>query len=146
MLVSLHVNMFTWIICIGTQNHYYILNRNNTIAYILLILTPLPPSLTDPPSAPQKLRLSNISPFSVQLTWNPPMDANSYPDPTTYTVTLTNITDGTVLQYTLPSTQITLSNLLPGVQYNVSVYAKNTVGSGPPVTGVFRTNNSGEFS
>ena len=63
----------------------------------------------------------------------------------TYTVTLTNITDGTVLQYTLPSTQITLSNLLPGVQYNVSVHAKNSVVSGLPVTGVFRINNSGEF-
>ena len=65
--------------------------------------------------------------------------------PLTYTVTLTNITDGTVLQHTLTSTQITLSNLLPGVQYNVSVYAKNSVASGPPVTGVFRTNNSGEL-
>ena len=51
------------------------------------------------------------------------------------------------LSYSTPctSTQITLSNLLPGVQYNVSVYAKNSVASGPPVTGVFRTNNSGEL-
>ena len=92
------------------------------------------------------LNLSNISPFSVDVTWSTPSDAGYARDPLTYTVTLTNITYGTVLQYTLPSTQITLSNLLPGVQYNVSVHAKYTVASGPPVMRVFRTNNSGEFS
>ena len=105
----------------------------------------VPPSPLVPPSTPQMLNLSNISPFSVDVTWSTPSDVGNPPGPLTYTVTLTNITDGTVLQYTLPSTQITLSNLLPGVQYNVSVYAKNSVASGPPVTGVFRTNNSGEF-
>ena len=90
--------------------------------------------------------LSNISPFSVYVTWSTPSDIGSPPGPLNYTVTLTNITDGTVLQYTLPSTQITLSNLLPGVQYNVSVYAENSIASGPPVTEVFRTNNSGELA
>ena len=101
---------------------------------------------TVPPSAPQMMILSNVSPFSVHVTWDPPVNRSNIPEPLTYTVILTNIADGTVLQYTLPSTQITLSNLLPGVQYNVSVYAKNSVASGPPVTEVFRINNSGEFS
>ena len=86
-----------------------------------------------------------MSPFSVHVTWDPPVNKSNLQEPLIYTVTLTNITDSTVLQYILPSTQITLSNLLPGVQYNVSVYAKNSVVSGPAVTGVFKTNNSGEF-
>ena len=110
--------------------------------YVLLSLS----KFAAAPGAPKGLILSELSPFSVQVNWNAPSDVGSSPGPLTYTVTLTNLTDGTVLQYTLPSTQITLSNLLPGVQYNVSVYAENSVGSGPPVTGVFRTNNTGEFN
>ena len=112
--------------------------------YVLLSLS----KFAAAPGAPKGLILSEFPPFSVQIYWNAPSDVGNPRGPLTYTVTLeiTNITDGTVLQYTLPSTQITLSNLLPGVQYNVSVYAKNSVASGPPVTRVFRTNNTGEFN
>ena len=112
---------------------------------VLICKLSLSVTILDVPNAPQRLAATNLSPFSVKLSWDPPSDNGSSPEPLTYTVTLTNITDGSVLQNNITTTQITLTNLLPGVQYNVSVYAGYSLASGPPVVVTFRTNNSGEL-
>ena len=132
------------LICLHTYLFLYL--REHAIFCIIYSLK-LSPYVTtlDVPNAPQRLTASKVSPFSVKLSWEPPSDNGSSPEPLTYTVTLTNITDGTVLQFNVTTTQITLTNLLPGVLYNVSVYAGYSLASGPPVVVTFRTNSSGEL-
>ena len=50
---------------------------------------------------------------------------------TTYTVNISNITVGYMMSFITNGTKLTVSNLAPFTQYNFSVAAATSVGSGP---------------
>ena len=48
-----------------------------------------------------------------------------------YTVNVSNITAGYMMSFTTSDTELTVNNLAPFTQYNFSVAAATSVGSGP---------------
>ena len=105
---------------------------------------------------PRAVGVSEVGPFTTQLTWTAPEDDGGISDPSwdpaldsrenrpylNYTVTLTN---GTVA--TMATTQflsLPLSFLQHSTAYAVTVEAENVHGRGPQGTAPFNTLDSGE--
>ena len=114
-----------------------------------------PPIRSGPPSAPLDVTLSDVRPFTAQLTWTAPEDGGvSDPswDPSldsrenrsylTYTVTLTNGTATTMA--TTQALSLNLTSLQHSTGYIVTVEAENVYGRGPQGTASFNTPDSGE--
>ena len=118
--------------------------------------TPVTPTHSGPPNAPHNVTVSDVRPFTAQLTWTAPEDDGGVSDPSwdpsldrrenrpylTYTVTLTN---GTVT--TMATTQtlsLNLTLLQHSTPYAVTVEAENVYGRGPQGTAPFNTPDSGE--
>ena len=117
---------------------------------------PLPPTHSGPPSVPRDVTVSDVCPFTAQLTWTAPEDDGGVSDPSwdpsldsrenrlylSYTVTLTN---GTVT--TMATTQalsLNLTFLQHSTPYSVTVEAENVYGRGPQGNASFNTSDSGE--
>ena len=72
-----------------------------------------------------------LSSASISLTWEPPPEENHHGDIDSYTVLCSVVNDEeTLTRHTTPTTNITITSLLPYRTYscNVSAY---TVGHGP---------------
>ena len=108
------------------------------------------------PSAPRAVDVSEVGPFTTQLTWTAPEDDGGISDPSwdpaldsrenrpylNYTVTLTNGTVTTMA--TTQSLSLPLSFLQHSTAYTVTVEAENVYGRGPQGTAPFNTLDSGE--
>ena len=109
-----------------------------------------------PPSAPRDVTVSDLHPFTAQLTWTAPEDDGGVSDPSwdpsldsrenrpylAYTVTLTN---GTIT--TMAMTQalsLNLTFLQHSTPYSVTVESDHVYGRGPQGNASFNTPDSGE--
>ena len=118
--------------------------------------TPLTPTHSGPPSAPRDVTVSDVHPFTAQLTWTAPEDDGGVSDPSwdpsldsrenrpylNYTVTLTNGTITTMA--TTQALSLSLTFLQHSTPYSVTVEAENVYGRGPVGTASFNTPDSGE--
>ena len=109
-----------------------------------------------PPSVPPAVTVSDLRPFTAQLTWGASEDDGGVSDPSwdpsldsrenrpylTYTVTLTNGTITTMA--TTQALSLNLSFLQHSTGYTVSVEAENVYGTSPQGTVPFSTPDSGE--
>ena len=109
-----------------------------------------------PPSAPRDVTVSDVRPFTAELTWTAPEDDGGVSDPSwdpsldsrenrpylDYTVTLTNGTITTMA--TTQALSLNLTILQHSTSYSVTVEAENVYGSGPEGTAPFNTPDSGE--
>ena len=121
---------------------------------------PLPSHLRThpgPPSVPRDVTVSDVRPFTAQLTWTAPEDDGGVSDPfwdpsldsrenrtyLTYSVTLTNGTVTTMA--TAQALSLNLTFLQHSTPYSVTVEAENVYGRGPQGTAPFNTPDSGEW-
>ena len=109
-----------------------------------------------PPSVPRAVTVSDLRPFTAQLTWGASEDDGGISDPSwdpsldsrenrpylTYTVTLTNGTITTMA--TTQALSLNLSFLQHSTRYTVSVEAENVYGTSPQGTVPFSTPDSSE--
>ena len=118
--------------------------------------TTLTPTHSGPPSVPRDVTVSDVHPFTAQLTWTAPEDDGGVSDPSwdpsldsrentpylTYTVTLTNGTITTMA--TTQALSLNLTFLQHSTLYSVTVEAENVYGRGPVGNASFYTPASGE--
>ena len=102
------------------------------------------------------MTVSDVRPFTAQLTWRAPEDDGGVSDPSwdssldskenrpylTYNVTLTNGTITTMAMTQAMSLNLTF--LQHSTPYSVTVEAENVYGRGPQWTAPFNTPDSGE--
>ena len=77
---------------------------------------------TVPPRAPANVSVSDISPFSATVSWQPPLDDGGAVGPLTYTVTMN------------------MANLRHSVNCQLQVVAGNEARMGQTAAVMFRTN------
>ena len=111
------------------------------------------PSCPGPPSAPYDLTLPLVGLSAAHLNWTAPEDDGGVSDHSwdpaidgkqntttlTYTVTLTNGKDTTMV--TTKALSLIVSNLQHSTAYTVTVVAENVYERGPKATTVFSTGN-----
>ena len=100
---------------------------------------------TGPSGSPLNLAGSSNSPFSIQLSWNPPLQDEQNGDITEHTINVTNVETLVTEQYSSNTTTITITDLQPFRVYKCIVAAVNSVSTGPfslPV--IIRTQESGK--
>ena len=109
-----------------------------------------------PPRVPCDVTVSDVRPFTAQLTWTAPEDDGGVSDPSwdpsldirenrpylDYTVTLTNGTITT--KATTQALSLSLTFLQHSTPYSVTVEAENVYGRGPQATAPFNTPDSSE--
>ena len=117
---------------------------------------PLPPTHPGPPSVPRDVTVSDVRPFTAQLTWTAPEDDGGVSDPSwdpsldsrenrphlTYTVMLTNGTITTMA--TTQALSLNLTFLQHSTPYSVTVKAENVYRRGPVGNASFNTPDSSE--
>ena len=83
---------------------------------------PSPPPPIAPPGKPENLAFPSIGPYSVTVTWDPPLDDGGTPDPLNYMVALTTTSIGqSVSANQATQTQFTFAALSHSENYTVSV-------------------------
>ena len=98
---------------------------------------------TVPPTPPRDLSFTNLQPFSIILSWNPPEDTGG-DSTSTYQITLTNETVTAI--FNTSELVLQLSKLQPSTIYTVGLVAINEFGpSHPDIVGVFQTADTGEW-
>ena len=121
-----------------------------------MLISLLPPHTSGPPSALHTVAVSEVGPFTSQLTWTAPEDDGGVSDPSwdpaldsredrpylNYSVTLTNGTVTTVA--TTQALSLPLSFLQHSTAYSATVQAENVYGRGPEGSVFFNTLDSGE--
>ena len=93
-----------------------------------LSIFPIPPLSPVAPVEPTEVKVQNLSPNKVQLSWALPY---THPDqqPSSITVLLTNLTDGPLIEITLPGSPTNLVlDVVPGTRYRAVIIAKNEDG------------------
>ena len=95
--------------------------------------------------APANVSVSDISPFSATVSWQPPLEDGGAVGPLMYTVTLTNTSDSTTLKFK-PNIALTMNmtNLRHSVTYRLQVVAGNEARMGQTEAVIFRTNDTGK--
>ena len=124
--------------------------------YILFVVMFHSYLFAGPPTEPQTVTVSQVTPFYSTIAWIPPTDDGGISSPSwtppsphsstglTYHVTYSNSSGSWTS--TVNSTQSMLAYLQHSTDYTVSVVAKNVYGrSTPSGEVVFRTNDSSEF-
>ena len=116
---------------------------DHLLVHGMLIIRPflLPPPPIAPPGKPENLAFPSIGPYSVTVTWDPPLDDGGTPDPLNYMVALTTTSIGqSVSANQATQTQFTFTALSHSENYMVSAVAVNSLGQqGPSAVGTFRT-------
>ncbi len=112
----------------GTQYYYQVIAKNLTRETASAILP-----IKTRPSAPVISLPMTITSSSVTLSWQPVPGADSYD------VVLGQVNQTSPTTQNTQSSTITLSGLISDQSYSLQVIAKNTSGSTPSTTQVFRT-------
>ena len=87
-----------------------------------------------PSSPPQNVTVASIDPASLKVTWRPPPLIDQNGPIVSYAISIMSIEHGDIRNVTIVGTELTISDLIPFVNYSVQVAASNTNG-----TGVFST-------
>ena len=89
---------------------------------------------SDPPSAPQKLKVTDVTAQSVKLTWKAPKD-NGGADVTGYDVSKQRVNVDaaftSVCDVDASCTECVVGELCDGAEYKFAVSARNAAGSSP---------------
>ena len=100
--------------------------------------------LSDPPGAPQKLKITDVTAQSVKLTWKPPKD-NGGSEVTGYDVSKQRVNVdaafATVCDVDAGCTECVVGELCDGAEYKFAISARNSAGSSaqPKVSDVVTT-------
>ena len=91
-----------------------------------------PFSISAPRGPPTSITATALSPTSILLNWNLPLPEDRNGDITGYVINVTNLDNGTVLQFTtVLVSNFTLSTLKPFTVYISTISARTAVGVGP---------------
>ena len=87
-----------------------------------------------PSSPPQNITVASVDPASLMVTWQPPPLIDQNGPIVSYAISIMSIEHRDIRNVTIVGTELTISDLIPFVNYSVQVAASNTNG-----TGVFST-------
>ena len=87
-----------------------------------------------PSSPPQNVTVTSVDPASLMVTWEPPPLIDQNGPIVSYAISIMSIEHRDIRNVTIVGTELTISDLIPFVNYSVQVAASNTNG-----TGVFST-------
>lgn len=96
-----------------------------------------------PSSPPRELTGVNSSSSSLLITWSPPIQEDQNGIIQGYNISYFAAPNGSVTDMSTSETTINITGLLFYTQYNVSVAAYTSVGTGPSDSTVVRTDSSG---
>ena len=101
------------------NNYYREMNINRVYA------------LTVPSGPPQSLGASALSPYSIEITWQPPPLSDQNGVITGYVINITSLATGAILQLTSINTVLQVPNLTPFTNYVCIIAARTAIGVGP---------------
>ena len=87
-----------------------------------------------PSSPPQNVIVASVDPASLMVTWQPPPLIDQNGPIVSYNISIMSIAHGDIRNVTIVGTELTISDLIPFVNYSVQLAASNSNG-----TGVFST-------